>query len=131
LPNDPAWVPVDAIVSYNLQAVTITGEAHFLRDLGLLESAAARPRNLFNYTGETDVVALATALLAGICHNHPFEQGNKRTGFMSARAFLVSNGFDITHPDSDQLAELVRLLTNRQITEDTFAELIRPHVRTL
>jgi death-on-curing protein len=58
----------------------------------LLESACGIPMNRWWYTGEHDIVALAVALLFGIARNHPFVQGNKRTGFMAALQFLGANG---------------------------------------
>ena len=56
-----------------VRAVGETGERHFVRDLGLLESALARPRNFFAFD-EEDVVVLAVALMAGIARAHAFEQ---------------------------------------------------------
>jgi death-on-curing protein len=50
LPNEPQWLPVEAVIEINVTEVSETGEHHFLRDFGLLDSALARPRN------EEDVV---------------------------------------------------------------------------
>jgi death on curing protein len=65
LPNEPLWLPIEAVVEYNRLEVEATGEHHFVRDLGLLESALARPQNAFAY-GEEDIVVLAVRLMAGI-----------------------------------------------------------------
>jgi death-on-curing protein len=54
LPNEPRWLPIEAVIQYNKLEVDETGETHFLRDRGLLESAVARPRNAFAY-GEEDI----------------------------------------------------------------------------
>jgi death-on-curing protein len=77
LPNDPRWLPIEVVIEINRTVVTITGERHFRRDPGLLDSAMARPQNAFAY-GEEDIVALAVRLL-GLSQTHAFEQGNKRT----------------------------------------------------
>jgi death-on-curing protein len=59
LPNEPNWLPVEAVIEHNRLELLETGEHHFLRDAGLLESALARPRNLHAY-GEEDIVVLAS-----------------------------------------------------------------------
>jgi death on curing protein len=77
LPNEPGWLPVEVAIEINRTLVTMTGERHFLRDPGLLDSAMARLKNAFAY-GEEDIVVLAVRLLAGLAQAHAFEQGNKR-----------------------------------------------------
>jgi death-on-curing protein len=62
-----------------------------VRDEGLLESALSRPQNLFGY--ETAALPqLAAAYAYGICKNHPFVDGNKRTSLVVAELFLALNG---------------------------------------
>ena len=75
MPNEPHWLPIDVLIEHNRLETQATGEPHFLRDRGLLESALARPRNFFSF-GEEDIVALAVLLMAGIARAHAFEQGN-------------------------------------------------------
>ena len=58
-------MPIEAVVEHNRLELEATGERHFLRDRGLLESALARPRNFFGF-GEEDLVVLAVVLMAGI-----------------------------------------------------------------
>lgn len=65
MPNEPSWLPIEAVIIYNRLEAEATGEPHFLRDRGLLESALARPCNFFAF-GEEDVVVLAVVLMAGI-----------------------------------------------------------------
>ncbi len=91
---------MEAVTEYNRLEVEATGEHHFVRDLGLLESALARPRNAFSY-GEEDILALAVALMAGIARAHAFEQGNKRTAFEAMWHFFRLNGFDLAIDDSE------------------------------
>ena len=67
---------METVIEINRAVVLITGEPHFLRDRGLLESALARPQNAFAY-GEEDLVVLAIRLLASIAQSHAFAQGNK------------------------------------------------------
>jgi death on curing protein len=90
----------------NAEIVRATGEPHAVRDANLLESACARPINVWHY-GEEEVAPLAVALLLGIARNHPFAQGNKRTAFAAADAFLFLNGYDLAVPDEPGFADLI------------------------
>lgn len=79
-----------------------TGGSHGLRDLGLLESAAARPRAGFG--GEDaypDLFGKAAALAQSLAQNHPFVDGNKRTAVASAGVFLELNGFRLGASNSE------------------------------
>ena len=62
-----------------------------VRDQGLLDSALSRPRNLFAYEN-AGMPQLAAAYAYGICKNHPFIDGNKRTSLVVAELFLALNG---------------------------------------
>src|SRR6476620_6027179 len=81
---EPAWLSTETVIDINKRVVSWTGEPFFLRDQGLLETALDKPKNHFHYGNVEDVASLATTLLLGIAQNHPFEHGNKRTGFLSA-----------------------------------------------
>jgi death on curing protein len=94
----------------------------------LLESAWAKPINLWNYEGEYDMVALAASLLFGIARNHAFAQGNKRTGLTSAVMFLRLNGYEVRMPDSVFFAELILAVIDGRGTEKEFTDLLRPRV---
>jgi death-on-curing protein len=98
-----------------------------VRDIGLLESAVARPRNAFGY-GEEDIVALAVALMAGIARAHASEQGNKRTAFAAMRLFLRANGYDTSFDDTIARAEQIIALVEHRIGEEEFARALRPFV---
>lgn len=72
--------------------LALNGGAAGIRDNGLLESALARPIQLFNYGENVDIAALAAAYIIGIVKNHPFVDGNKRVGFGMSVLFLELNG---------------------------------------
>ena len=67
-----------------------------MRDEGLLRSALARPRQIYAYAETPDIVDMARAYTAGIVRNHPFVDGNKRTGFVVGTLFLELNGYRFT-----------------------------------
>jgi death on curing protein len=127
LPNEPRWLPVEVVIEINQAAVAITGEHHFVRDLGLLEGALARPQNAFAY-GEEDIVALAARLMSGIAMAHAFEQGNKRTAFIAMVQFLIENRFDVAIEDTQPWADRVIALIERSFSEEEFAAALRPFV---
>ena len=91
MPSEPRWLPIEVVIEHNRLELAETGERHFVRDLGLLESALARPRNFYGF-GEEDIIVLAVALTAGIARAHAFEQGNKRAAFGALRLFLRAIG---------------------------------------
>jgi death-on-curing protein len=125
--NEPLWLPIDAVIVHNRLEVKATGERHFLRDRGLLESALARPRNAFVY-GEEDIVILAVRLLAGLAQAHAFEQGNKRTAFGAMWHFLRLDGYDLAIEDSPLWAEAVISLVEHRSNEADFVRALRPFV---
>ena len=88
-----------------------------VRDLGLLESALARPRNLFVYSGQTPSLAqLAAAHAKGIIANHPFVDGNMRTAFTASVTFLRLNGLQLTASKEDRVLTFWSLAAG-EITE--------------
>jgi death on curing protein len=127
LPNEPQWLPIEAAIEYNRLEVEAIGERHFVRDLGLLESAMARPQNAFAY-GEDDIVVLAVRLMTGIAQAHAFEQGNKRTAFEALWHFLRLNGYDLAIDDSAAWADRVISLIEHRSTEEDFVLAIRRYV---
>jgi death on curing protein len=127
LPNEPRWLPIEAVINHNRREAESSGEPHFLRDRGLLESALARPRNFFGF-GEEDVVVLAVVLMAGIARAHAFEQANKRTAVEAMWHFLRQNGYDLTIDDTVTWADEVIALVEHRSTEDDFVRAIRPFV---
>lgn len=78
------------------QALMKHGGPAGLRDDGLLESALARPRNVYAYESVSDVCRLAVSYATGILRNHPFMDGNKRAAFIALSMFLDLNGSRLT-----------------------------------
>ncbi len=122
--NEPIWLPLDEVISLNQRIVKSTNEPYFLRDLGLLESALNRPKNHWCY-GEVEMAVLAASLLLGIANNHPFEQGNKRTGFVASVMFLRANDYDFVPPDSDILGEFIWRAVTGELSRDSFLKAYR------
>ena len=84
------------IIYLHKRLVSVFGGAHGLRDKGLLESAVYRPQASFGGKELYAGVFLKAAVLGhSIITNHPFLDGNKRTGFEAMRLLLRINGSDI------------------------------------
>ena len=130
--NEPNWLPLETVLEINRDAVSKTGENYLLRDQALLESALGKPKNHWAYGDEDNVVVLAVQLLDGIAQNHCFEQGNKRTAFISAVMFLKANGYNLTVPDGEiPLGHWVEMLVTKAISPEQFVEMIAPYVKPL
>ncbi len=100
-----------------------------LRDAGLLESAMARARNAWSY-GEEDLCFLAALYAGGIMQNHPFTDGNKRTGFLAAYVFLDANGLELVAPEVETVLNCLALAAG-EIDERAFADWLRGNVRSV
>ena len=94
-----------------------------MRDSGLLESALHRPENAHAY-GERDIFILASALGGGIIKNHPFLDGNKRTGFLAAALFLECNGQSFSSSEQDVVLKTLGLAAG-EVSEADYAEWLR------
>jgi death-on-curing protein len=123
--TEPVWLSDETVIFINERVVAKTGEPFLLRNRVLLELAVAKPNNHYLYRSIEDVVSLATTLLFGVARNRPFEQGNKRTGFLSAVVFLELNGYAIDLADTDFLGRLVVAALEDRMSEDDFADILR------
>lgn len=106
--KDPTWVLHETVLILHEQLLAEFGGSSGVRDQGLLESALARPQNLLAY-GEPEVVDLAVSYGFGLVKNHPFIDGNKRTGFTVAVAFLELNGHRFEATEADAIVRTLAL----------------------
>ncbi|MCF6199465.1 MAG: type II toxin-antitoxin system death-on-curing family toxin [Hyphomicrobiaceae bacterium] len=121
----PVWLELDEIYAIHEALLARYGGAVGVRDDGLLQSALARPQQLFSYEKPApDLCALAAAYTTGIVKNHPFVDGNKRTGFIAAYSFLGSNGLELTASEVEA-ASMVIALAAGEMDERTFAQWLR------
>lgn len=121
--TEPLWLPTRFILKVHERQLQLHGGAGGLRDAGLLDSALARPLNAFSY-GEQDTHSLAALYAAGIIQNHPFIDGNKRTGFVAGLTFLRASGFALAAPLADRLA-FTLMLAAGEIDVDSYANWLR------
>ena len=96
LPIEPEFLTVDDVLELHAVQLTRYGGARGLRDRALLESAMAQPMASFGGTWlHPDLWSMAAAYLYHLVQNHPFVDGNKRTGLLSALVFLALHGIVI------------------------------------
>lgn len=119
--SEPVWVRLDVALALHNEQLIQHGGAGGIRDHGLLESALARPQNLFAYSNpEPSLGQIAAAYAKGIVANHPFVDGNKRTAFVVALTFLRLNGFGLIATQADRYQIFLGLAAG-EITEDQLA----------
>lgn len=87
------YLTIEQVLFLHSRLIEETGGSHGIRDLALLQSAVARPQATFGGNDlYPDIFAKAAALLESLIRNHPFIDGNKRTGVTAAGLFLRRNG---------------------------------------
>ena len=126
--SEPVWIDEgDALVLHD-RLLALDGGAPGVRDAGLLKSALARPKQLRTYGDKSTIIDMAAAHTAGIVRNHPFVDGNKRTGFVVGVLFLELNGYRFTATE-EAATQAVLSLAAGSISEVAFAAWLRANVK--
>lgn len=120
----PVWIAQAVVLAIHDEQIAEHGGAAGARDLGLLESALARPQHLAAYEPEADLAALAAAYAYGIVRNHPFVDGNKRTALVVLELFLELNGHLLMADDADCVATFSALAAG-DLSEEALAGWVR------
>lgn len=120
--SEPVWIRQDVVLAMQEDVLMLHGGLEGVRDLGLLESALARPKNLFAYSDQTPSLAqLAASYAKGIVANRPFVDGNKRTAFTVSVTFLLLNGLRLTAAKEERVL-MFWSLAEGSISENQLAE---------
>jgi death-on-curing protein len=99
--NEPIWISKKAVLAMHSAQLAEHGCSDGIRDETLLDSALAKPHNVFAYADQPDIFRLAASYAFGIARNRPFVDGNKRTALVVSITFLDRNGWDIVAPKED------------------------------
>lgn len=121
------WIDRRALELLHDESIAEHGGAAGLRDVGLLESALARPLNLAVY-GEPDVAELAAAYGVGLAKNHRFVDGNKRAAFLAVGLFLALNGKRLVATQADATLTMLAVAAG-SMDEPAFAQWLREHAQ--
>ena len=121
----PEFLDFDDVVELHAHQIAEHGGSEGLRDRGLLHSAIAQP--MVQFDGQFlhhDVFEMAAALHFSLVSNHPFVDGNKRTGLMAMLVFLELNGYSVEHP-RHILVDITLEVAAGSVSKAQVAEILR------
>ena len=121
--KEPYWLTLSECLLLHDMMLTQYGGCSGVRDEGLLESALARPQQIHHY-GSPTIADMAAAYAAGIVKNHPFLDGNKRTGFMMGAGFLERNGYEFLASEADVVIRTLALAAG-EMSEAAYADWLK------
>ncbi len=125
--KQPRWVPRLVVEATHFDQLREHGGLRGLRDENLLEAALARPQHKWAYKRKPDWATLAAAYAFGIVGNHPFTDGNKRVGFLTAVTFLGINGYELEAGEAEIVA-MFRAAAAGASSEADLARWFREHI---
>ncbi len=117
--NEPVWIDAADVHAFHLEMLAMFGGLAGVRDEGLLLSALSRPQHSFAYESPS-LFEMAADYALGIIKNHPFLDGNKRAGFMTAALFLEANGLRFTATEEEVVINTLALAAG-EIDRDQYA----------
>jgi death-on-curing protein len=121
--KEPVWLTREEVLAFHEEQLREHGGLAGVRDGNSLESALARPLNLFLHE-QPDLYALAATYTHGIAKNHPFNDGNKRAAFISAYVFLALNGIELALTE-EKAVEIMLALAAGKLNQNGFADCLR------
>ena len=122
------WISRTLALAIHDRQLAEHGGGTGVRDEGLLDSALARPQQLFAYGDPPpDLAALAASLAHGLARNHPFVDGNKRTAAVACEVFIVLNSGRLQTTDPELYPQYIGL-SEGSIREADFATWLRAHL---
>ena len=125
------FLTLPEVLEIHRQVIAQTGGAPGIRDLGALESAVAQPRHTFG--GDDLYPSLAekaSALAFSLIQNHPFVDGNKRTGHAALETFLMLNGHEL-HATVDEAERVILGVAASRLTRENLVRWIQDHLAAL
>lgn len=126
--REPVWVRDDVVRAIHLRQLAEHRGAQGIRDAGLLDSALARPKHLWAYSAPKPDLAALAAYAFGVINNHPFIDGNKRTGLVALRTFLLLNEHDIEASQEEKYVTFLSLASGT-LDEPGLAEWVRARLK--
>lgn len=124
------WIERPLALAIHHRQLAEHGGGSGVRDMALLDSALARPKQLQSCGNPPpDFAALAASVAYGLAHNHPFVDGNKRTAAVCCETFILLNGGELLADDL-ALYPAYLGLSEGSLSEEDFADWLRKHVVT-
>lgn len=109
---------------FHREQIRLYGGLPGTRDVSVLESALARPRQKLAYEPACDLAVLAASLGVGLARNHPYADGNKRVSLVAMAVFLELNGLVLDAPEPETVITILALAAG-ELTEQELADWIR------
>lgn len=123
------WMMKETVLAIHQSQLLEHGGLSGVRDVSLLDSALARPKNVYAYAEKgLSLPQLAASYALGISANHPFVDGNKRVALVTSYTFLHLNGFQMIASEIDSVTTFLKLAAN-QITEEELAQFLTANSR--
>ncbi|MBU1809375.1 MAG: type II toxin-antitoxin system death-on-curing family toxin [Candidatus Omnitrophica bacterium] len=121
------YLNIYQVLAIHSEVIEQAGGSKGIRDIGLVDSAVARPQVTFGGKDlYPDIFSKVACLGHSLIRNHPFVDGNKRTGYMSMRLFLNINRYDIKAPE-DEKYKFVIEIAGKERDERSIAEWLEKH----
>jgi death-on-curing protein len=127
--RSPVWVLRETVLALHERLLAEFGGSAGIRDEGLLDSALSRPENLFAY-GKPSIFDLGASYAYGLVKNHPFLDGNKRTGFATAILFLEINGYQFEATEIESTIQTLALAASA-LDETKYAAWLKENSRKI
>jgi len=124
--DEPIWVDKPETLVAHSRQLAEHGGSDGIRDETLLDSALAKPRNVFAYADSPSLSALAASYAFGIAKNHPFVDGNKRTALVVSEGFLRFNGVKVVAPPEEKYLTFLHL-ADGSLSEEELAAWFTSH----
>lgn len=125
--DEPKWVRTDVVYAIHNRQIAEHGGDPGVRDVGLIESALARPQHLWAYGDpKPDLAEMAAAYTFGLAKNHGFVDGNKRAAYVVGQTFLLINGLEINASQEEKYTTMIRVVTG-EWSEQQLAQWYRQH----
>jgi death-on-curing protein len=119
--DEPRWVSKRAVLALHSEQLAEHGGSDGIRDESLLDSALAKPKNVFAYGDAPDLFRLAASYAYGIARNHALVDGNKRTALVVSVLFLNRNGWDVEASKEDEYFTFLHVADGSLSEEDLAA----------
>lgn len=126
--REPVWIEKREVLLAHSRQLAEHGGSDGIRDEGLLDSALAKPKNVFAYADDVSLARLAASYAFGIARNHPFVDGNKRTALVASEGFLRFNGYRVEAAAEDKYLAFLSL-ADGSLSEAALAEWFEKHLQ--
>ncbi|MHB1702185.1 MAG: type II toxin-antitoxin system death-on-curing family toxin [Acidobacteriaceae bacterium] len=128
--REPIWIEKREVLLAHSRQLAEHGGSDGIRDEGLLDSALAKPKNVFAYADEVSLARLAASYAFGIARNHPFLDGNKRTALVASEGLLRFNGHRVEAAPEDKYLTFLSLAEG-SLSEAALADWFEQHLQPI